>query len=201
MTSRAHGHTRALSGLVELHRIRYTVRYPGAFFDEDAPVRHPPSATRLPPPDLKLRSDWLGCRRESVSTGGVAPRPLKRSRQVCSRNRALPPPALGRSSRDRLLPCSSPPSNNDRMRSPPPALSQTPKPPPPLLCTATTTPTLRCLECMTSFVDHPIEYDECMGDYDPDWPSATACDVKAAQPCCFDLVSRGNCLESGYFLE
>lgn len=54
---------------------------------------------------------------------------------------------------------------------------------------------------MTSYVDHPIEFDDCMGDYDPDWPSATACDVKAAQPCCFDLVSGGNCLESDYFLE
>jgi len=54
---------------------------------------------------------------------------------------------------------------------------------------------------MTSYVDHPIDYQDCLDDYEPDWPSATACDVKAAQPCCFDLVSRGNCLESGSFLE
>lgn len=54
---------------------------------------------------------------------------------------------------------------------------------------------------MTSYVDHPLEYAACLSDYEPDWPSATVCDAKAAKACCFDLVSRGSCLESGYFLE
>eukprot|EP00903_Cladosiphon_okamuranus_P017303 g15944.t1 len=60
---------------------------------------------------------------------------------------------------------------------------------------------LECLECMTSYIDHPFEYDDCMVSYKADGASATACDVKAAQPCCFDLVSQGTCLENDYFLD
>ncbi|CAN0397277.1 unnamed protein product, partial [Hapterophycus canaliculatus] len=54
---------------------------------------------------------------------------------------------------------------------------------------------------MTSYVDHPVDYMACLEEYASDWSSATHCDVESARPCCANLMSRGNCLESGSFLE
>ncbi|CAM9161012.1 unnamed protein product [Ectocarpus fasciculatus] len=58
-----------------------------------------------------------------------------------------------------------------------------------------------CLECMTSYVDHPLEYQSCLDNYVTDWASATVCDGRAEQPCCANFVSEGNCLENDPFLE
>ncbi|CAM9699418.1 unnamed protein product [Ectocarpus sp. 12 AP-2014] len=58
-----------------------------------------------------------------------------------------------------------------------------------------------CLECMTSYVDHPLEYQSCLDNYVTDWASATVCDGRAEQPCCANFVSEGNCLENEPFIE
>ncbi|CAM9612351.1 unnamed protein product [Ectocarpus sp. 8 AP-2014] len=58
-----------------------------------------------------------------------------------------------------------------------------------------------CLECMTSYVDHPLEYQSCLDNYVTDWASATVCDGRAEQPCCANFVSEGNCLENEPFTE
>ncbi|CAN0225969.1 unnamed protein product [Scytosiphon promiscuus] len=58
-----------------------------------------------------------------------------------------------------------------------------------------------CLECMTSYVDHPVDYTACLLEYGSSLSSETTCDEEAARPCCANSMSRGNCLESGSFLE